>query len=97
MKTAYQTKLLIMAVKKVFRDKDSYRLFCESGNADALEEAADFREWLPQQTEAHFAQPIEEAIENNIPADAISLANYVLWFYADPAEQMFNTVTFQEI
>jgi hypothetical protein len=92
MKTSNETRLLITAVKAVFRSPGKYELL--GLNAEALAEAEDFRTWLPQQTEEHFAQPIEEAIENGIPADAVSLANYVLWFYADE----FNSdITFEAI
>lgn len=93
MKTTAETRLLIAAVKEVFRSSGKYALACSEGNAEALAETADFRLWLPQQTEQHFADPIEEAIENGIPADAVSLANYVLWFYSD---NHFGTVTFEE-
>jgi hypothetical protein len=93
MKTTAETRLLITAVKAVFRSPEKYSLTCSEGNAEALAETADFRLWLPQQTESHFAQPIEEAIENGIPADAVSLANYVLWWYAD---EFVSTVTFEE-
>lgn len=94
MKTSEQTRLLITAVKAVFRSPEKYSLVCPSGNMEALAETADFRTWLPQQTEGHFAQPIEEAIENGIPADPLSLANYILWFYSD---DHFGDITFEEI
>jgi hypothetical protein len=92
MKTSKETRSLITAVKAVFRSPDKYELV--GLNPEALAEAEDFRIWLPQQTEQWFAQPIEEAIENGIPADALSLANYVLWFYAD---EFLSTITFEEI
>ncbi len=94
MKTSAETRLHIAAVKEVFRNPAKYELVCSEGNAEALAETADFRQWLPQQTEQHFAQPIEEAIENGIPADPLSLAKYVLWFYSD---NHFNTITFEAI
>lgn len=94
MKTSAETRLLIASVKEVFRSPEKYRLVCPSGNMEALAETADFRTWLPQQTEAHFAQPIEEAIKNGIPADPVSLANYILWFYAD---NHFADITFEAI
>jgi hypothetical protein len=92
MKTSAETRLLIASVKEVFRNSTKYGLQGES--PAELAEAADFRLWLPQQTEQHFAQPIEEAISNGIPADAVSLASHVLWFYAD---NHFTSVSFFEI
>jgi len=94
MKTSNETQLLIAFVKGIFRNADAYKMVNSADNAEALAEAEDFRTWLPQQNEEWFAQPIEEAIENGIPADAISLANYVLWFYAD---EFLSTITFEEI
>jgi len=94
MKTTNETRLLITAVKAVFRNADTYKMVNSADNAEALAEAEDFRIWLPQQNEEWFAQPIEEAIENGIPSDALSLANYVLWFYAD---EFLSTITFEEI
>jgi len=94
METTNETRLLIASVKEVFRKADTYKMVNSADNAEALAEAEDFRTCLPQQTEQHFADPIEEAIENNIPADPLSLANYVLWFYADE----FNSdITFEAI
>ena len=93
MKTSAETRLHIAAVKEVFRNPAKYKLVCSEGNAEALAETADFRQWLPQQTEQHLADPIEEAIENGIPADPLSLANYVLWFYSD---NHFTTISFEE-
>lgn len=92
MKTSNETRLLIASVKEVFRNRNKYELL--GLNAEALAEAEDFRRWLPNQTEQHFADPIEEAIENGIPADAVSLANYTLWWYQ---EDNFETITFEEI
>ena len=92
MKTSKETRLLIASVKEVFRNRNKYELL--GLNAEALAEAEDFRTWLPNQTEQHFADPIEEAIENGIPADAVSLANYVLWWYQ---EDNFETISFEEI
>lgn len=94
MKTSAETRLHIAAVKEVFRNPAKYELVCSEGNAEALAETADFRQWLPQQTEQHFADPIEEAIENGIPADPLSLANYVLWFYSD---NHFTSISFEAI
>jgi hypothetical protein len=91
MKTTNETRSLITAVKAVFRSPDKYELI--GLNPEALAEAEDFRTWLPQQTEQHFADPIEEAIENGIPADSVSLANYILWWYQ---EDHFETITFAE-
>ena len=92
MKTSNETRLLIASVKEVFRNRNKYELL--GLNAEALAEAEDFRRWLPNQTEQHFADPIEEAIENGIPADAVSLANYTLWWYQ---EDNFETISFEEI
>lgn len=92
MKTSNETRLLITAVKAVFRSPDKYELV--GLNAEVLAEAEDFRTWLPQQTEQHFADPIEEAIENGISADSVSLANYVLWWYQ---EDHFETINFVAI
>jgi hypothetical protein len=92
MKTSKETRLLITAVKAVFRNQSKYELV--GLNPEALAEAEDFRNWLPQQTEQHFADPIEEAIENGIPSDAVSLANYILWWYQ---EDHFETINFVAI
>lgn len=94
MKTSNETRILITAVKAVFRNADTYKMVCDTDNTEALAETEDFRTWLPNQTEQHFADPIEEAIENGIPADAVSLANYVLWWYQ---EDNFETISFEEI
>ena len=94
MKTSNETRLLIASVKEVFRKADTYKMVDSADNAEALAESEDFRIWLPQQTEEHFAQPIEEAIENGIPSEALSLANYVLWWYQ---EDHFESITFEEI
>ena len=64
---------------------------------EALAETADFRTWLPQQSGQHFADPITKAYEAGEPLDAVSLANFVLLFYADPMEYYFHPVTFKEI
>jgi hypothetical protein len=92
MKTSNETRLLIASVKEVFRNRNKYELL--GLNAEALAEAEEFRRWLPNQTEQHFADPIEEAVENGIPADAVSLANYVLWWYQ---EDNFETISFEAI
>ena len=92
MKTSKETRLLIALVKEVFRNADKYELV--GLNPEALAEAEDFRIWLPNQTEQHFADPIEEAIENGIPADAVSLANYLLWWYQEDNNE---TITFEAI
>ena len=94
MKTSNETRLLITAVKAVFRNADTYEMVNSADNAEALAEAEDFRIWLPQQNEEWFAQPIEEAIENGIPSDALSLANYVLWWYQEDNNE---TITFEAI
>jgi hypothetical protein len=94
MKTSKETRLLITLVKEVFRKADTYKMVNSANNAEALAEAEDFRTWLPQQTEQHFADPIEEAIENGIPSDALSLANYILWWYQEDNNE---TITFEEI
>ena len=94
MKTTNETRLLIASVKEVFRNADTYKMVCDTNNTEALAEAEDFRVWLPQQTEEHFAQPIEEAIENGIPSDSVSLANYVLWWYQEDNNE---TITFETI
>ena len=92
MKTSNETRLLIASVKEVFRNRNKYELL--GLNAEALAEAEEFRRWLPNQTEQHFADPIEESIENGIPADAVSLANYTLWWYQ---EDNFETISFETI
>jgi hypothetical protein len=92
MKTSKETRLLIASVKEVFRNLEKYELL--GLNPEALAEAEEFRTWLPQQTEQHFADPIEEAIGNGIPADSVSLANYLLWWYQEDNNE---TITFEEI
>jgi len=90
METSKETRLLIALVKEVFRNPEKYELL--GLNPEALAEAKDFRTWLPNQTEQHFADPIEEAIENGIPADALSLANYILWWYQEDHFESINFV-----